>query len=107
MFSTKHHNIKVCALTFKKECYASSIVPPSSSLTFIIENQYLDRYSVSFEHSLPVRNSEDLKSVIAPFISLLGRNLAMWCSFGKQHKQENSVNYQTKKQTKIKNMILK
>ena len=68
--------------SLKKECYPSSIEPPSPSLTFIIGNQYLGRYSVSFEYSLPVQNSEDLKSVIAQFISLLVRNLATRCSFG-------------------------
>ena len=57
-------------------------VPPSSSLTFIIGNQYLDSYSVSFEFSLPVQNSEDFKSVIASFIPLLVRDLAMRPSFG-------------------------
>ena len=64
--------------SLKKECYPSSIAPPSSSLTFIIGNHYLDRYSVNFEYSLPVQNSEDLKSVIASFISLLVRDLAMF-----------------------------
>ena len=68
--------------SLKKECYPSSIVPPSSSVTFIIGNQYFDRYSVSFEDSLPVQNSEDLKSVIASCISLLVRDLAMRRSFG-------------------------
>ena len=68
--------------SLKKEYYPWSIIPPSSSLTFIIGNQYLDRYSVSFEYSLPVQNSEDLKSVITSFISLLVRDLAMRRSFG-------------------------
>ena len=68
--------------SLKKECYPSSIIPPSPSLTFIIGNQYLDRYSVSFEYSLSVQNSEDLKSVIASLISLLVHDLAMQRSFG-------------------------
>ena len=40
-----------------KKCYLSSIVP--SSFTWIFT--YFDKYSVSFQYSFPVQNSEDLK----------------------------------------------